>query len=488
MALAGVAASGAAAAAAAKEIFDYNRENFMEDREQRMKKEFAERRYRIKQASLWREDVRGFVELTERKMSIYLLVNMLMLGFTFNLWCEGRLPEQETPVWLLMGNQLATVGAFSFLLVTVWLAMHASVSARSYLTRVLTQLVRLPIPSWEELEACRTYGSDFERLEAKQMFRVPFLMRKQERIVKNSSRALEAAADAAAAEMAQSQAAEMAESQATPADGSEHANVATDPWGLESWNHDVYELGCDIGSDVAKLRHIKLMRQAAVYWQTYDAFARVSMSIGVNQLMLAISYYILGYACIEVKAPMAGFGGVLILMGGALILAFLDLSLPPGQRNLIFGLLLIGPIISCLAAWNAARGTEVSKRVAECLAPVAFFAHGIVIALLAMVLRVREQENGAMLPLAYQGVLYLDVFGWVSHKSAVEEVTRSRSRIGAALTRGATGPLSLAEEQRSRAPSNITPASRPPATQRQAVAGTEPSSYYAAGYEDVEVK
>lgn len=35
--------------------------------------------------------------------------------------------------------------------------------------------------------------------------------------------------------------------------------------------------------------------QAAVYWQTYDAFARVSMSVGINQLMLGMSYYILGF-------------------------------------------------------------------------------------------------------------------------------------------------------------------------------------------------
>ena len=40
----------------------------------------------------------------------------------------------------------------------------------------------------------------------------------------------------------------------------------------------------------AKAFHSK----AAVYWQTYDAFARVSMSVGINQLMLGMSYYILG--------------------------------------------------------------------------------------------------------------------------------------------------------------------------------------------------
>merc|ERR1711862_484776 len=34
-------------------------------------------------------------------------------------------------------------------------------------------------------------------------------------------------------------------------------------------------------------------------------------------------------------------------------------------------------------------------------------------AMLTVCMRVTEQENGALLPLAFQGVLYLDIFGWV---------------------------------------------------------------------------
>jgi hypothetical protein len=40
-----------------------------------------------------------------------------------------------------------------------------------------------------------------------------------------------------------------------------------------------------------------------------------------------------------------------------------------------------------------------------------------VVGLLTLVLRIKEQENGAMLPMAFQSVLYLDVFGWVAHKN-----------------------------------------------------------------------
>lgn len=410
------AAAAAAAAAASKSVFDYNRENFMEDREQRMKKEFAERRFRIAQAELWREDVRGFVQLTEMKMSIYLVVNVLMLGFTLNLWCEGRLPEYETPLWLLMGNQLAIVGAFCFLLLTVWLAMHASVAAQSYQTRVLTQLVRLPIPSWDELEACRTYASEFEKLEPRQMFRVPFLAGSHEDVLT----ATLAGAGAPEAGAAPPAAAGAGSARADAGAGAGRAGAAagataTDPWGLERRGDDTYELGCHRGADVAQLRHIRLTRQAAVYWQTYDAFARVSMSIGVNQLMLAISYYIVGYALNEVEAPAAAFAGVAILICTAEVVAQIDLTLPAVQQRIIQFLLVLGPSISCLAAYSYSQKHEWAVLFAEGLAPVAFFSHGIVIGLMAVVLRVREQENGAMIPLAFQGVLYLDVFGWVSH-------------------------------------------------------------------------
>eukprot|EP00438_Fugacium_kawagutii_P024856 Skav207483 [mRNA] locus=scaffold2519:36542:38800:- [translate_table: standard] len=94
---AATAAAGMAPGAAAK-VYEYNRDNFMEDREQRMKKEFHERRYRVVQGQLWRQDVRDFISLTEQKMSLYLIINVLLLSFTVTMWVEGQLPE-TTPDW-----------------------------------------------------------------------------------------------------------------------------------------------------------------------------------------------------------------------------------------------------------------------------------------------------------------------------------------------------------------------------------------------------
>mmetsp|Transcript_63663 Transcript_63663/g.140209 ORF Transcript_63663/g.140209 Transcript_63663/m.140209 type:complete len:1194 (-) Transcript_63663:76-3657(-) len=429
----------AAAAVAGKSVFGYNRECFMEDREQRMKKEFAERKFRNVQAGLWRQDVRDIVSLTEKKMTIYLLVNVMFLGFTFNLWCEGRLPP-TTPDWLIMGQSLATVSSFVYMLLTVVLATHASIVAQAYQTRMMTQLVRLPVPTWAELEACRTSASDFERVEPSQMFRVPFAMGVQERIGKNSAKQ---ASDVASFSADSDEADEVADAQknaaaeANAAAGSaasleaaasaSPAQMASDPWGLERRGDDIYELGIHHGQEVAKLRHIKLIRQAAAYFQTYDAFARVSMSIGVNQLMLALSYFIIAYCYQQVENAFVAIPAVAILMASAWVIARIDLTLSPMAFRLIQFLLLAGPAISCFAACNQVEEAPTRWTTVD-IAPAAFFAHGVVVLLLTVSLRVSTQENGAALPLAFQGVLLMDVFGWVWHKNAVESDCRMSSQ------------------------------------------------------------
>mmetsp|Transcript_183311 Transcript_183311/g.581290 ORF Transcript_183311/g.581290 Transcript_183311/m.581290 type:complete len:343 (-) Transcript_183311:803-1831(-) len=240
--------------------------------------------------------------------------------------------------------------------------MHAAVAAQSYQTRLLTQLVRLPIPSWEELEACRTYASEFERVEPRQMFRIPFLFGKtQEDIAKDSAIATSSG-------------------DGRVLDGSEEAStqpltiaaaVAADPWGLERRGEDVYELGCSYGKDCANLRHIKLIRQAAVYWQTYEAFARVSMSVGVVQLLIGLSYYMIGYTITQLHDPVAAFASVTILVGASYLVSAIDLTLSSMERHLFQLSLAFGPAMSGIAAYRSSR--DMSLEIAECFAPLAFF-------------------------------------------------------------------------------------------------------------------
>lgn len=403
----------------------------MYDREQRLKMEFALQRFRVAQASLWREDVRDLISLSEYKMHIYLLVNVLLLGFTIVLWCEGRLPS-DTPDWLMMGSALSITGAFMFLLLSMWLAMHAAVAARSYETRLLTQLVRLPIPSWEEIEACRTYGSDFERNDAKQIFRLPFLTGRQEKLVKTTDddeplvpppitearlrerdipsveQCFEDSTTSSTCSTPETLPRTSMLNRLPPMET--EAPKSADPWGFERSGEDIYELGSHHGSQVAKLRHIRLARQAMVYWQTYDAFSRISLSNGINQLLLALSYYMLGYILIEVGCRTAATQGVIVLCALAEAMAKLDMSMSIWQLRQIQFLLAFGPIMSLIAATVY---SHQCFKVAEVLIVLSFVSHGVLLMMMIRLCYFDPQDHGAPLPTTFRGVLYLDVFGWL---------------------------------------------------------------------------
>jgi len=474
--LAGV---GALSAGGAKATFEYNRENFMYDRRLRRRKAFKVMEFKIAQAKLWREDIRDLCSLTEYKMHVYLLVNVLLLGHTIVLWCQGKLPH-KTPDWLMAGYAIATAGAGMFLLLSIWMAMHAAVSAQSYEARLLTQLVRLPIPSWNEVEACRTYGSEFEKLEAKQMFRVPFVMGAQESLVSDPAASSQASTLAAAPEdmpatdqgfgrqisdesgghgfgrqiseqsayssvsgyegpsSARSRTRREGRAQEEPAASARPA--VSDPWGLERNDADIDELGCKLGSEVAQLRHVKLARQAMVHWQSYDAFARISMSVGVDQLLLAMSYYILGYMLVEVGCRSAAAYGVVLLTVLSVTLLRLDMSLDNLQLRLLQGLLAMGPICSTLACLQWSDKSQHNMKVAEALLVVAFLAHGTFIAVLSHLANISDSE-GVALPMSFHSVLYLDVFGYVKQgpPGRGQEVAQRRGSQNFPIGRGGFG-------------------------------------------------
>jgi len=87
-------------AAGAVGVFDYNRKNFLFDRKLRQETEYKIMDFRIRQAELWREDVRDIVGLTAVKMDTYLVLNTVQLGFCVMAFCEGRL-ALGTPSWLI---------------------------------------------------------------------------------------------------------------------------------------------------------------------------------------------------------------------------------------------------------------------------------------------------------------------------------------------------------------------------------------------------
>jgi len=408
--------AGAAAAAAAgtgNTLFSYNRENYMYDRKMRQETEYQIMDFRIKQAQLWREDVKDIIGLTSVKMDTYLIVNAVQLGFTVMAFCEGRLAT-GTPTWLVGCHTLSLSGAFMYLLMSVWFAMHASVTAKSYEVRLLTQLVRLPVPSWAQLEAARTYGSTFEKTQTKQMFRVPFVMGTQNSVLGEKAPA------------------GSSNSGSANADASEQApSGSSDLWGLEGRGDGLYELDGSVRTNPDCQRHLQLIKQVMHYWQSYDGFARVAMSMGTNQLIMVLSYYVIAYVLISNKAVVACFLVVLLFMVIATALIRLDMSLTGLEFRTAVALVIASPCIAALTAQQWRLHTVRGYEMVHLLAPMPYAFSAAWLMFLLYISKVSMQEGGAMLPTGFRSVMYIDVFGWI--KRANERTYQIRqSRYGGA--------------------------------------------------------
>lgn len=400
MPLASAAAAAAASAGVGTSVFGYNRENFLYDRKMRQETEYQIMDFRIKQAELWREDVRDIIGLTSVKMDTYLIVNAVQLGFTVAAFCEGRLAT-GTPSWLVGCHTLSLAGAFMYLLMSVWFSMHASVTAKSYEVRLLTQLVRLPVPSWSQLEGARTYASGFEKTDTKQMFRVPFAMGTQEGVL---GQAASAESRSAGLPMA-AQPGQSAEAQQSVG--------SADLWGLEGRGDKIYELDGGIRTNPDAQQHLQLIKQVMHYWQSYDGFARVAMSMGTNQLIMGLSYYVIAYVLISNKAIIASFLVVLLFMVIATALIRLDMSLTGLEFRTAATFVMAGPCITALAAQQWRQHTVRGFEVVHILAPLPYAFSAGWLMLLLYIARVEQQEGGAMLPTGFRSVMYIDVFGWM---------------------------------------------------------------------------
>lgn len=393
------AAAAAAAATTGGTLFDYNRKNFLYDRKMRQETEYQIMEFRIRQAELWREDVRDIVGLTSVKMDTYLIVNAVQLGFCVMAFCEGRLAP-GTPTWLVGCHTLSLAGAFMYLLMSIWFSMHASVTAKSYEVRLLTQHVRLPVPAWAALEGARTYSSTFEKIEARQMFRVPWVMGTQESVLREAPHGGRPPSGSAEADP-------RSEPLAADREGS------SDLWGLEARGDDIYELDGSVRSDPHRLRHLRLVREALQYWQSYDGFARVAMSMGTNQLVTALSYYVIGYVLIANHAVVACWLAVMLFMVIAATLIRLDMSLTSLEYRVSVVLVVGGPCLLAVAAEQWSLRTKAGDRIVDVVTPLAYLMHALWLAFLLYISKVSEQAGGALLPTGFRSVMYVDVFGWI---------------------------------------------------------------------------
>lgn len=385
-------------------LFTYNRENFMFDSEQRLKREFQGQIMRIKKFELYREDVRDLMELTVSKMDNYLIINTLQLGFSIVLFTEGRPAPGKSPPWLHWLYALTNVAAFLYFVLSVWLAMHASIAAHSFGVRLLTQFVRLPVPNKEQLDNARALATDYEAQGVGNLLRIPVIGQQLRRLNRTMDTLTAASAD-------------------------EEEESSPEP-----------ELDARGQSPAAMLRHTQLYRQVQANWQAYDAYARVCMAMGTNQLLHAMGYYCIGMLISENRAPFPALCCIVIFTTCAWLLVRLDLYISRRLLACAGVLLFSSPLLTIFTITvDVTTTSQTMKNIGSALVPLSFLLH-IGWILFIVKLAKADQCEGVALPKKFRSVLYLDVFGWLSmsENDAQGRSGRSSQRMPAISEEGET--------------------------------------------------
>eukprot|EP00929_Paragymnodinium_shiwhaense_P069127 TRINITY_DN34867_c0_g1_i1.p1 TRINITY_DN34867_c0_g1~~TRINITY_DN34867_c0_g1_i1.p1 ORF type:complete len:1311 (-),score=224.56 TRINITY_DN34867_c0_g1_i1:43-3975(-) len=462
----------------AKELFSYNRENFKFDQDQRIERETFRLDMQVKRFELFREDVRDLVELTVDRMDVYHLVGALFLEFCIVLFCEGRV-QASAPPFLLSMFLLSNACAFIYLLLAVWLSMHASIAAHSFGVRLLTRFVRLPIPSLKQLNMLRSHLKDYEHQSIGNLLRLPFVdTTKQEwdqsLHVGDKGASSSGAAGAAlpslpgtgsfpAHQAARSpspsperpgpprrqstsylKVPQGSPLERTPEQGSSaHSGMSATPPRVLTPGREVvggsssssarpptaaleeqHLLPAEMespfgGADLLRAkkgalpeRHVQLFRQLQAKWQCYDAYCRVCMGLGVNQILQGLSYYAICHTLVENHSPTTGYALVFLFQSTTIALAVLDLA--GLKRREILAIQIVGVMPCLFTAFGVAHGDrddegKLNPEEHYKLSPLSFLFQ---VLWLELWLRVAApSEDHAKLPRRFRQVLFLDVFG-----------------------------------------------------------------------------
>mmetsp|Transcript_133307 Transcript_133307/g.344980 ORF Transcript_133307/g.344980 Transcript_133307/m.344980 type:complete len:1020 (-) Transcript_133307:170-3229(-) len=376
----------AAFAGNAGALFGYNRANFLYNSGQRVQRQYAGITYQMQLFNLYRQDIRDLVGLTTEKMSNYHVVACLELGMACTLLGPARLPGQ-VPEWVLWYQLVSLCAAVAFLVASMWLATRAVVVAGSFNVRLQTQYIRLPLPDDEMLDSALTSAEEFESKDFFGLLRLPFFHALWQRWAPSSFTAEEPTQDP--------QNPSKVPSAAAPGVGGSSGGASS---GQASGVGDF--------ANPHTASHLKLYQHLQRKWTCYDAYARVTMSVGTYWLVLSLAYYEIGWViCFQGKilpaVVAAGlFCGILIL------LVYLDIFVSRTELASVSLLVCLGP---AFVAAGAIATLEGEPDATPWFAAAAGVVH---ICLTVWMWNVGSMVPGKTdLPAKFKGVSYLDIFG-----------------------------------------------------------------------------
>ncbi|CAD7938891.1 unnamed protein product [Amoebophrya sp. A120] len=178
LALGGTAAAAGVAGLAG--CFSYNHGNWCTESENRQNMLHQLQNMRVATAQMYREDLKDMFGAVDQKMANLVLVATLLMGVVFNLILTDY--QVDVPVWTLLWLGIHVCSSLLYLALCLYFAVYASIAAVASMVRVLTQEVRIPVATADDVKYACSYASDFEApRNIHEALRVPFLQQTQNR-------------------------------------------------------------------------------------------------------------------------------------------------------------------------------------------------------------------------------------------------------------------------------------------------------------------
>eukprot|EP00427_Karlodinium_veneficum_P064762 CAMPEP_0169333188 /NCGR_PEP_ID=MMETSP1017-20121227/15123_1 /TAXON_ID=342587 /ORGANISM="Karlodinium micrum, Strain CCMP2283" /LENGTH=591 /DNA_ID=CAMNT_0009428387 /DNA_START=94 /DNA_END=1866 /DNA_ORIENTATION=- len=420
--------------------YNYNMGKFQFDAGQEQTSANMQTNLRLARWNLFREDVRDLFALTTTNMSTYMVVATLFLGFSISFVYVGLKDFPMHPGWLVLffGNCLFASLVFGFY--AVWLAMHGTVAAHSASVRVLTQVVRPPIPT----EAVRFTQGGYEAAGPTAHLALPELNLASSvrddapRQRRRSPSPVSASPSASIATSSCRRPNGSFQSQSQQEEGEarlpETRKDGTDPVAI------IRDLeGFGPGRSAELDQHIEIARELQLQCSCFDAYSRVCLSVAANHMILVCAYFVMGHLMVKldagrgvpIRCKALVWSSVVLCIIASRVTMKLDYFIDKRRMRIIKDCFVCGPLISCLAAHLWTDNTAPAY-VTSSLAILAGIFHVAWTCLILWQARPQLGGNPPILPRGFRSVLLLDVFNsWTSESNGddVAQTTSNRAAV-----------------------------------------------------------
>ncbi|CAE8595604.1 unnamed protein product, partial [Polarella glacialis] len=265
----------ASAVGYAATAYSYNLGRFQYDSNQRQNSMHQTQNMRLALWNLFREDVRDLFELTSSNMSTYMVVGTLIMSCAISFIAIGYKDFPMDPPWLLLLWNNSVFCCITFGLVSVWLAMHGSISSNSARVKILTQAVRPPVPSVVEVQKAMRSQEHYEGLGGQAFLQPPqFLGGASEK-------------DVAPGHQPEAPGHGFSERPEAHGPGRQMSDGSMPPTGMDGGM--VARLGDEDGGpgrSAVLYSHFWMLRRVQRGYACFDAYSRICLAVAAQQLLL----------------------------------------------------------------------------------------------------------------------------------------------------------------------------------------------------------